>query len=121
MSRVGKQPIPVTAAPRLPSTVPSVPPSTVRLPVWSNPTVSRSLSVHCAPDATVAVLVIIGPTHPGYTRVDYPPLGLLCDEVACWPCHLKRCPIDFRCMHQLTAARVLAAARRHLAGLEVAA
>lgn len=65
--------------------------------------------------AGVPVLVLIGSTHPGYTQVDYPALDVLCDEAPCWPCHLKRCPIDFRCMTRLGPERVLAAAEQLLA------
>lgn len=57
--------------------------------------------------AGVPVLVLIGPTHPGYTAVDYDGLHLLCERVSCWPCHLKVCPLDFRCMRALTPERVL--------------
>ncbi len=59
--------------------------------------------------AGIPVLVLIGSTHPGYTQVDYDRLALLCEEVECWPCHLKRCPIDFRCMTRLTPEKVMAA------------
>jgi heptosyltransferase-2 len=64
--------------------------------------------------AGIPVVVLIGPTHPGYTAVDYEPLGLLCQRVPCWPCHLKHCPVDFKCMKSLTAERVFAGATRHL-------
>lgn len=72
---------------------------------------------HFGVAAGVPVLVLIGSTHPGYTQVDYDALELLCDEVPCWPCHLKRCPIDFRCMTRLGPERVLAAAEHLLARL----
>lgn len=65
---------------------------------------------HFGVSAGLPVLVLIGSTHPGYTRVDYDALDVLCDEAPCWPCHLKRCPIDFRCMTALGPERVLAAA-----------
>jgi heptosyltransferase-2 len=64
---------------------------------------------HFGVAAGIPVLVLIGPTHPGYTTVDHPDQGLLCEQVACWPCHLKRCPVDFRCMRALTPRRVLGA------------
>ena len=50
--------------------------------------------------------VLIGSTHPGYTAVDYPGLALASEEVRCWPCHLKVCPLEFRCMRALTGERV---------------
>lgn len=70
---------------------------------------------HFGVAAGVPVLVLIGSTHPGYTTVEYPALELLCEQVECWPCHLKRCPIDFRCMQRLGPEKVLAAARALLA------
>ena len=36
-------------------------------------------------------------------------IHLLSERVDCWPCHLKRCPLDFRCMRRLTPERVLEA------------
>jgi heptosyltransferase-2 len=60
--------------------------------------------------ARIPVLVLIGSTHPGYTAVDYPPLEVLSERVDCWPCHLKTCPLDFRCMRALTPQRVHEAA-----------
>jgi heptosyltransferase-2 len=71
--------------------------------------------------AGVPVLVLIGSTHPGYTQVDYDRLDLLCEKVECWPCHLKRCPIDFRCMTRLGPERVLAAAEALLTRVRGAA
>jgi heptosyltransferase-2 len=64
--------------------------------------------------AGIPIVVLIGPTHPGYTAVDYDALGLLCRRVPCWPCHLKHCPVDFKCMKGLTAERVLTGSTRHL-------
>ncbi|RMG13889.1 MAG: glycosyltransferase family 9 protein [Planctomycetota bacterium] len=64
---------------------------------------------HFGVAAGIPVLVLIGPTHPGYTAVDHPWLRLLCERTDCWPCHLKVCPLDFRCMRALTPERVLAA------------
>ncbi|MGE0710046.1 MAG: glycosyltransferase family 9 protein [Planctomycetota bacterium] len=69
---------------------------------------------HFGVAAGIPVLVLIGSTHPGYTAVDYPPLDVVSERVDCWPCHLKTCPLDFRCMRALTAERVLAAAEAHL-------
>jgi len=61
--------------------------------------------------AGIPVVVLIGSTHPGYTAVDYPDYRVVCEQVSCWPCHLERCPIDFRCMKLLTPMRVLTEAR----------
>lgn len=57
--------------------------------------------------AGIPVVVLIGSTHPGYTVVaDYPHVRVLCEEVECWPCHLEKCPIDFRCMTRLVPEKV---------------
>lgn len=70
--------------------------------------------------AGIPVLVLIGSTHPGYTAVDYPGLALACEEVRCWPCHLKVCPLEFRCMRALTGERVADEAAALVASLAVA-
>lgn len=70
---------------------------------------------HFGVAAGIPVLVLIGSTHPGYTEVDYDGLDLLCERVECWPCHLKTCPIDFRCMTRLTPDKVLQAGERLVA------
>jgi heptosyltransferase-2 len=64
--------------------------------------------------AGIPVVVLIGSTHPGYTAVDYDALELLCQRVSCWPCHLKICPVDFKCMRALTPERVLEGASRQV-------
>jgi heptosyltransferase II len=68
--------------------------------------------------AGIPVVCLIGSTHPGYTDVDYEGLELLCQRVSCWPCHLKVCPVDFKCMKALTPEYVLEGVSRHL-GLEL--
>lgn len=62
---------------------------------------------HFGVAAGTPVIVLVGGTHPDYTHVDYDRYRILCAEVECWPCHLKTCPIDFRCMRLLTPAYVL--------------
>ena len=59
------------------------------------------------------VVVLIGATHPGYTRVDYDRMTLLCERVDCWPCHLKQClhvgADELKCMRLLSPETVLEA------------
>jgi len=62
---------------------------------------------HFGVAAGAPVIVLVGGTHPDYTHVDYDRYRVLCAEVECWPCHLKTCPIDFRCMRLLTPPHVL--------------
>lgn len=81
---------------------------------------------HFGVAAQIPVLVLIGSTHPHYTTVDHRGLELLSEWVDCWPCHLKTCPLDFRCMRALTPARVQRAAealveRERLRAAQVAA
>lgn len=61
----------------------------------------------------VPVVALIGPTHPAYTGVDYDPMTVVCDQAACWPCHLSRCPLDGqenrKCMEALDGERVFQA------------
>lgn len=61
-------------------------------------------------------VVIMGSTHPGYSECYAPHYAVLLDRPACWPCHLRRCPIDHRCMTAIQTARVVAAAEAFLAG-----
>lgn len=70
---------------------------------------------HFGVAAGVPIVALIGSTHPGYTQVDYDRLELLCEQVDCWPCHLKTCPVDFRCMTRLVPEKVIAAGERLLA------
>ncbi|MDF1667299.1 MAG: lipopolysaccharide heptosyltransferase II [Planctomycetota bacterium] len=60
--------------------------------------------------AGIPVVALIGPTHPGYTGVDYDALKVVCDQAPCWPCHLKKCPLPepehHKCMTALTGDRV---------------
>lgn len=64
---------------------------------------------HVGVAAGIPVVALIGPTHPGYTVVDHAASRILCEQVDCWPCHLAKCPVDFRCMKRLTADKVVAA------------
>jgi hypothetical protein len=38
-------------------------------------------------------------------------------HVECSPCFLRVCPVDFRCMHEVTVPEVVAAVERCLAAL----
>ncbi len=64
---------------------------------------------HFAVAAGALVVVVMGPTHPGYTEVDYDRYKVVLTRAPCWPCHLRRCPIDHRCMTRLTPNKVIAA------------
>ena len=72
------------------------------------------------------VLTLFGPTHIEWTETYHPKAVHLQKPVPCGPCQQRVCPLDHRCMRELTPAEVLAAAeellrrypawRRELAG-----
>jgi heptosyltransferase-2 len=72
---------------------------------------------HFGVAAGAPVLVLVGSTHQGYTQVDYERLAMVSEAVDCAPCHLKACPIDFRCMTRLLPERVVDEAEALLARL----
>jgi lipopolysaccharide heptosyltransferase II len=70
-------------------------------------------AMHFAAAIGLAVTAMFGPTEEWATR----PLGrkppvVLIHDVWCRPCMLRECPIDHRCMREITADSVLAAARQ---------
>lgn len=67
------------------------------------------------------VVCVMGPNDPRYTALPDVERGeVIREPVDCspysWPCQLKECPIDHRCMEAITVERVLAACRRALDG-----
>jgi heptosyltransferase-2 len=56
------------------------------------------------------VVTLFGPTHIAWTETDHPLALHLQKKVECGPCQLRVCPLDHRCMKQLTPAEVYAAA-----------
>jgi heptosyltransferase-2 len=63
------------------------------------------------------VVCIMGPNDPRYSALPDVEVGeVIREPVDCspytWPCQLKECPIDHRCMHAITEERVLTACRR---------
>ena len=85
--------------------------------VLSNDTGPRSMAVAL----DVPVVVTMGPTDPRHTHFQLERQRVLRmdDHLDCsphhYPCHLKTCPIDHRCMTRLEPARVVAAAGELLA------
>ena len=55
------------------------------------------------------VLTLFGPTHIPWTETYYPRAVHLQKKVACGPCQLRVCPLDHRCMKQLTPQEVFSA------------
>ena len=68
--------------------------------------------------AGVPVVCVMGPTHPAYSEVGTGRYAVVLEKVECWPCHLKVCPIDHRCMTRIGPERVIAAGDDFLAGRE---
>ncbi|MBN2209981.1 MAG: lipopolysaccharide heptosyltransferase II [Sedimentisphaerales bacterium] len=66
---------------------------------------------HYAVAFDVPVVVIMGPTDPGWTQVFMERTRVVRIDVPCAPCHKKTCPTDHRCMKDITPEMVLAAAR----------
>ncbi len=65
---------------------------------------------HYATAFRVPQVVLMGPTDRRYTDMNLDEsIVLQEDQYECVPCHLKTCPIDHRCMVDLTPDKVLAA------------
>jgi heptosyltransferase-2 len=56
------------------------------------------------------VVTLFGPTHIDWTETYHPRAIHLQKQVACGPCQRRVCPLDHRCMKQLTPAEVFTAA-----------
>jgi heptosyltransferase-2 len=69
---------------------------------------------HVAVAFGVPVVVVMGPTAIEKTAENLERAEVLCADVACRPCYLRRCPIDHRCMRRVAPERVAAAALRAL-------
>ena len=52
-------------------------------------------------------MVVMGPTHPGYSSAHLDETEVIRRDVPCGPCHLKVCPIDHRCMTLIEPEEVL--------------
>jgi heptosyltransferase-2 len=62
------------------------------------------------------VVTLFGPTHIEWTETYYPRALHLQKKVPCGPCQLRTCPLDHRCMRELSPEEVFVAADRLLAG-----
>ena len=61
------------------------------------------------------VVTLFGPTHIEWTETYYSKAIHLQKKVPCGPCQKRVCPLDHRCMRELTPAEVFSAATRLLA------
>lgn len=75
---------------------------------------------HIAVALGVPVVCVMGPNDPRYTETEAERGEVVREPVDCspytWPCQLKECPIDHRCMSAISVERVLTACRRQLDG-----
>jgi heptosyltransferase-2 len=60
------------------------------------------------------VATLFGPTHIAWTETYYARALHLQKQVPCGPCQLRVCPLDHRCMTQLTPTEVFAGATQLL-------
>ena len=74
-------------------------------------------TMHLADQFGIPVVAIFGSTEPaltGPTTGTNPPHRILRRKVECSPCYLRECPIDFRCMNELTVETVTEAVLQSL-------
>jgi heptosyltransferase-2 len=62
------------------------------------------------------VVTLFGPTHIGWTETYFSRAIHLQKPVPCGPCQLRTCPLDHRCMKELSPEEVFVASERLLAG-----
>ena len=62
---------------------------------------------HIAAAFGVPVITVFGPTHPEWTEIYFAMERKVSVPVYCGPCQKKRCPLDHRCMTQVTPEMVL--------------
>lgn len=65
---------------------------------------------HFAAAFDVPVLTLFGPTHQAWSETHYVKAVHMQKQVPCGPCQRRVCPLDHRCMRELTPDEVYAAA-----------
>lgn len=68
-------------------------------------------SMHLAAAFHTPTVAIFGSTEPRLTGPLSPSVNVLRHQVACSPCFLRDCPIDFRCMDSVTVDDVVTSAK----------
>ncbi len=79
-------------------------------------------TMHLADALGLPVIALFGSTEPmltGPTGRPEPPHRILRRKVECSPCFLRECPIDFRCMNELTVDMVTEAVQESLHSIPV--
>ncbi|MBN2244996.1 MAG: lipopolysaccharide heptosyltransferase II [Candidatus Aminicenantes bacterium] len=62
--------------------------------------------MHLANAVHTPVVALFGPTNPQVTGPLQPPSVVIKKEVPCWPCKYRECPLDHRCMLEITPEEV---------------
>ncbi len=75
-------------------------------------------AMHVAAAVGLPTVAIFGPTDPFGTAPVTPRCTIVREKPYCSPCFLRRCPIDHRCMTQITSGEVEAAVTPWLSAIE---
>lgn len=75
-------------------------------------------AMHVAAAVGLPTVAIFGPTDPFGTAPVTPRCTIVREKLYCSPCFLRRCPIDHRCMTQITSGEVEAAVTPWLSAIE---
>lgn len=68
-------------------------------------------TMHLADFLGTPLVAIFGSTEPALTGPRGPKSKVIRQQVECSPCFLRDCPIDFRCMREVSTEAVVAALR----------
>ncbi len=71
---------------------------------------------HIAACYDVPAVVMVGPFHPNISDNYHSRTTMMYEGVDCSPCHLRKCPIDHRCMTRLTPEKAVQEAMRLVEG-----
>ena len=63
-------------------------------------------TMHLADFLGVPLVAVFGSTEPAFTGPRGPRSRVIRHQVECSPCFLRDCPLDFRCMHEISTASV---------------
>jgi lipopolysaccharide heptosyltransferase II len=75
-------------------------------------------AMHVAAAVGLPVVAVFGPTDPNGTAPVTPRCSIVQQKPYCSPCFLRHCPTDHRCMRNITADLVEAAAKNWLPAVE---
>jgi len=70
--------------------------------------------MHMANALKVPVVAIFGPTDPDSTGPFQEPATVVFERASCWPCKHRECPIDHKCLSDISAEDVFRASERFL-------